>query len=38
MRVPDDLWDEAMEIAQSRGEALSEVIRKALESYVKRHR
>ena len=37
VRVPDELWDEAQEIAAERGESLSEVIRAALERYVKRH-
>lgn len=36
LRVPDDLWNAAMEKANERGESLSEVIRKALERYVKR--
>jgi hypothetical protein len=31
------LWDEAMAIAEKRGENLSEVIRQALERYVKRN-
>lgn len=36
VRVPDDLWEEAQAIAEARGEPLSEVIRQALEEYVKR--
>ena len=37
MRVPDDLWDAAMGVAEARGESLSDVIRKALEAYVRKH-
>lgn len=36
VRVPDDLWDAAVTKATERGETLSEVIRRALERYVKR--
>lgn len=36
LRVPDALWDAAQVKAESRGEVLSEVIRKALERYVAR--
>jgi predicted DNA binding CopG/RHH family protein len=35
VRVPDDLWQAAMSKASDRGETLSEVIRRALEKYVK---
>lgn len=35
VRVPDDLWNDAMSKALDRGESLSEVIRRALEKYVK---
>lgn len=35
VRVPDDLWHAAMSKALDRGETLSEVIRRALEKYVK---
>lgn len=35
VRVPDDLWQAAMAKALERGESLSEVIRRALEKYVK---
>ena len=38
IRVPDELWDEAKAIADREDETLSDVIRKALERYVKRHR
>lgn len=36
VRVPDALWRAAQAKADERGEVLSEVIRKALERYVKR--
>jgi len=36
VRVPDDLWAAAKAKADERGEVLSEVIRKALERYVRR--
>jgi hypothetical protein len=35
VRVADDLWRAAMSKALDRGESLSEVIRRALEEYVK---
>jgi predicted transcriptional regulator len=37
VRVADDLWRRALAVARSRDESLSEVIRAALERYVKRH-
>ena len=37
VRVPDELWNAAMAIAQARGETLSDIIRDALERYVKRN-
>jgi predicted HicB family RNase H-like nuclease len=36
VRVPDGLWHAAQAKAEERGESLSEVIRQALERYVKR--
>lgn len=36
-RVSDGLWLSALAIARSRDESLSDVIRSALERYVKRH-
>lgn len=36
VRVRDDLWSAAQERAQERGDNLSDVIREALERYVKR--
>lgn len=35
VRVPDDLWEQAQEKAAEKGETLSEVIRRALEEYIK---
>lgn len=37
VRVEDDLWQRAKDAADKRNESLSEVIRAALERYVKRH-
>jgi predicted transcriptional regulator len=37
IRVPDDLWTAAAEIAEERDENLSEIVRAALTRYVKRH-
>lgn len=36
IRVPDALWGAAAAKAEERGESLSDVLRKALERYVKR--
>lgn len=36
IRVPDSLWEAALIKAEVRGESLPEVIRKALERYVRR--
>jgi hypothetical protein len=36
VRVPDPLWSAAKTKAEERGESVSEVIRRALERYVKR--
>lgn len=38
VRVPDDLWIAAQEVAAERGESVSDEIRSALERYVKRNR
>lgn len=35
VRIPDDLWQEALRIAHDRGETVSEVVRRALERYVR---
>ena len=34
VRVPDDLWDAALEVAAQEDESVSEVIRRALTDYV----
>jgi predicted transcriptional regulator len=36
VRVPDEVWAAALDKASERDETVSEVIRKALERYVKR--
>ena len=36
-RIPDDEWQAALDVARSRDEALSQVIRVALRRYVMRH-
>lgn len=37
VRVPDEVWLRAKAVAAARGESLSDVLRAALERYVKRH-
>lgn len=37
VKVPDALWNAAKAVAAARDETLSEVIRAALDRYVKRH-
>jgi len=37
IRVPDLLWDAAAAKAEERGESLSDVLRRALERYVRRN-
>jgi predicted transcriptional regulator len=37
VRVADDLWQRARAVAANRNESLSDVMRVALERYVKRH-
>lgn len=36
IRIPDDLWAAALAKAEERGDTVSEIVRKALERYVKR--
>lgn len=36
VRIPDDLWDAAVAKAEERGESVSDVIRRALQRYVRR--
>lgn len=35
IRVPDDLWEKAKARAEEKGESVSEVVRRALERYVR---
>jgi antitoxin component of RelBE/YafQ-DinJ toxin-antitoxin module len=37
IRVPDDLWWAAQRVAKDRGETVSDVVRRALERYVRTH-
>lgn len=37
LRVPDELWSNAQKVAKDRGESLSDVMRDALEAYVRRY-
>lgn len=37
VRVTDDLWQLAREIAETNGETITDVIRRELENYVRRH-
>lgn len=37
MRVPDELWEAAKRVAADNGESVAEVIRRALERYVREH-
>jgi len=37
IRVPDNLWEQALAAAHERGETVSEVVRVALERYVDEH-
>lgn len=37
VRVPDDLWEQAKRVAADRGETVTDVIRRALERYVRQH-
>jgi hypothetical protein len=36
-RIPDDLYEAARRIAELRGDELSEIVRRALRAYVRRH-
>lgn len=36
IRIPDDLWEAALAKAEANGETVSDVVRRALERYVKR--
>lgn len=36
IRVPDDLWKAAQDKAEAKGESVSDVIRRALQRYIRR--
>ena len=36
IRIPDDLWQTALDKAHANGDTLSDIVRRALERYVKR--
>lgn len=36
VRIPDELWRAALHKAEERGESVSDVLRRALERYVRR--
>lgn len=36
IRIPDELWEAAQQVAAERGETVSDEVRRALERYVKR--
>ena len=36
IRIPDELWHAALEKAEANGETVSDIVRRALEKYVKR--
>jgi len=38
VRIADELWQAAIETAQQRGETVSDVVRRGLAAYVRRHR
>ena len=38
VRVPEKLWDSAKEAAEKNDETISDVIRRALDTYVRRNR
>ncbi|MGK9222077.1 MULTISPECIES: hypothetical protein [unclassified Microbacterium] len=38
VRVPEKLWDDAKTAADNNDETISDVIRRALENYVRRNR
>jgi predicted DNA-binding protein len=38
IRVPDELWQEALTTSQQQGETISDVVREALQEYVEKHR
>lgn len=38
LRIPDELWADALAITRARQESVTEVVVRALEAYVARHR
>jgi predicted DNA-binding protein len=36
IRIPDDLWEAALAKAEANGDTVSDIVRRALERYVKR--
>jgi predicted DNA-binding protein len=38
IRVPDELWQEALNTSHQQGETISDVVREALQEYVEKHR
>lgn len=38
LRVPAQLWEDAKDVAAKRDETISDVIRRALENYIRRNR
>ena len=37
VRVPDELWDAAKRAARDNGETITDVVRRALDRYVREH-
>lgn len=35
MRIPDEVWEEAMRIAKDRGENVTDVVMRALRRYIR---
>lgn len=35
VRVPDEVWDEALRIAHDRGETVTDVVQRALRRYIR---
>lgn len=38
IRVPDELWQEALSVSHEQGETISDVVRDALQEYVAKNR
>jgi predicted transcriptional regulator len=37
IKVPEDVWQQAVELAAQRGESVATIVRLALRAYVERH-